>query len=294
MRAKNIDAAERNYTVEQVFQDDVSGDGDFSKRPGMSALVHYIETQKHTNYVIVFDDLKRFARDTLFHLQLRQVISECNAKVECLNYTFDDSPEGRFMETIFAAQGELERQQNGRQTKQKTQARLEAGYYAFIAPMDFKYIKSKTQGKILVRDEPVASIIAEMMEGFAGDRFQTKVEAKRFLEAAPEYPKQASSGRLGNSHVDNILSNPLYAGYIEYKPWNVSLRKGQHEGIVSYDTFCRIQEKLEGRAYAPVRKNLNLDFPLRGAVACECGNALTAAWSKSRNGSRHPYYKQKV
>ncbi|MCB1950001.1 MAG: recombinase family protein [Nitrosomonas sp.] len=87
-----------------------------------------------------------------------------------------------------------------------------------------------------------------------------------------------------------MLRNPIYAGYIEYKPWGVSLRKGQHEGIISYETFLKIQERLEGRAYAPTRKDLNLDFPLRGSVSCVCGNALTSCWSKSETGKRHAYY----
>ena len=91
--------------------------------------------------------------------------------------------------------------------------------------------------------------------------------------------------------VDRIFKNPLYAGYIEYKPWGVSLRKGQHEGMASYETFLKVQERLKGRSNAHARKDLNKDFPLRGAVACGgCGNALTAAWSKSRSGKRHAYY----
>jgi hypothetical protein len=32
-----------------------------------------------------------------------------NATVECLNFKFEDTPEGKFIETIIAAQGELER-----------------------------------------------------------------------------------------------------------------------------------------------------------------------------------------
>ncbi|ODS23248.1 hypothetical protein AB835_09835 [Candidatus Endobugula sertula] len=157
--------------------------------------------------------------------------------------------------------------------------------------MGFKYEEIKPHGKLLVHDEPAASIITEMMEGFASGRFQTKRECKYFLESKHEYPKQAASGKLGNNHVDHILSNPLYAGYIEYKPWGVELRKGLHEGMVSYETFLKIQERLKGRAYAPARKDLNQDFPLRNAVACgACGNALTAAWSKSGTGKRYPYY----
>ena len=282
-------AAEKSYEIDQVFHDDVSGGGDFAKRPGMISLLSYLEQNQKTDYVVIFDDLKRLARDTMFHWQLRHAMANFGARLECLNYTFDDSPEGEFVETLFAAQGQLERKQIGRQTRQKTQARLEAGYYAFNAPAGYHYRKTKTQGKIILVDEAVAPILREAMEGFASGRFQAKSEMRYFLENAPEFPKKAD-GKLSNNQVDNMLKNPLYAGYIEYKPWGVSLRKGQHEGIISYETFQRIQERLLGRAYAPTRKDLNLDFPLRGSVACVCGNALTSCWSKSSTGKRHAYY----
>ena len=271
-----------------MFRDDVSGGGDFAKRPGMIALLSYLEKNQKTGYVVIFD-LKRLARDTMFHWQLRHAMANFGARLECLNYKFDDSPEGEFVETLFAVQGQLERKQIGRQTRQKTQARLEAGYYAFTAPTGYYFQKTKMQGNTLFIDEAVAPVIREAMEGFASGRFQTKREVQYFLESCPEFPKHAN-GRLGNNRVDTMLKNPIYAGYIEYKPWGVSLRKGQHEGIINYETFLKIQERLEGRTYAPARKDLNQDFPLRGVVACECGNALTACWSKSYTGKLHPYY----
>ncbi len=284
-------AAQHGYDVEQVFQDDVSGGGDFAKRPGMTALLSYLElNSKDSAYVVLFDDLKRLSRDAEFHLQLRRIMRGFGVRVECLNYTFDDSPEGKFMETIFAAQGELEREQLGRQTRQKTQARMEAGFYAFSAPTGFTYQRVKGRGKMLVRVEPLASLVAEAIEGMASGRFQTKEETRRFLEAAPEVPKQAS-GRIGNDRINTMLGNPVYAGYVEYAPWGVSLRPGQHEGLVSYETFVRAQERMAERTSAPARKDLNKDFPLRGAISCSgCSTALSAGWSRSRNGTRHPYY----
>ena len=47
---------------------------------------------------------------------------------------------------------------------------------------------------------------------------------------------------------------------------------------------------MAGRASVPARKNLNLDFPLRGAIHCTCGRPLMGGWSTSRSGQRHPYY----
>ena len=54
----------KGYTVEAVFPDTITGGGDFMKRPGMVALLSYLDAQPDQNYVVIFDDLKRFARDT--------------------------------------------------------------------------------------------------------------------------------------------------------------------------------------------------------------------------------------
>ena len=282
--------AEHNgFQVDRVFHDDVTGGGDFNKRPAMTQLLDYLKSNQSINYVVIFDDIKRFSRDVYFYWGLIRELDKYNAQPMSPNFVFERTPEGRFQQSITVAAGEYERESNARQTQQKTKARLEAGYHAFIAPVGFKYTKDKLHGKLLVRDEPIASIIAEAMIGYASGRFQSAQEMRYFLENEPEFPKM-KSGRIGNSKARNILINPIYAGMVEHKKWGVSMRKGHHEGMISYKTFCQIQEKLVGRAQSPTRKDLSKDFILRGIVKCECGNALTACWSKSRNGSRHPYY----
>lgn len=136
-------AVQNGYQVEAVFPDDVSGGGDFIKRPGMVALLAYLDAQSDKQYTVIFDDLKRFARDTEFHFKLRRMFAERGARVECLNFKFEDSPEGKFIETIIAAQGELEREQNGRQVIQKMKARMQNGYWVFYPPMGTNMMTSK-------------------------------------------------------------------------------------------------------------------------------------------------------
>ncbi len=78
---------------------------------------------------------------------------------------------------------------------------------------------------------------------------------------------------------------------VEAPKWGVSLREGKHEPLISFETFQKIQHRLNSTAKVPARKNLNADFPLRGAVQCgDCGKPLTACWSKSKTGKRHAYY----
>ncbi|MDM3871809.1 recombinase family protein [Porticoccus sp. W117] len=282
-------AAEKGYEVEKVFPDDVTGAGDFMKRPGMKSLIRYLNRNDHTSYIVIFDDLKRLARDTLAHFQLRHTLMGYEAELECLNYTFEDTPEGEFMETIFAAQGQLERKQNRRQVIQKMKARLENGYWLFSAPVGYEYIRSKTGGKILSPKEPFASMVTEALEGFASGRFQTKAEVKYFLDSFPQYPRD-SNGNIRDQRVHDLISNIVYTGYYEYKPWNISFRKGHHKPLISFETFKKNQERLLGVAYAPARKNINADFPLRGFVLCgDCEKPVTGGWSKGRN-RYHAYY----
>lgn len=243
-------------------------------------------SESHDGYVVIFDDLKRFARDTIFHLKLRQELAAYNASVECLNFKFEDTPEGQFVETVIAAQGQLERLQNRWQTLQKMKARVERGYYIFACPVGYRYEKCGSHGRMLVRDEPLASIVQEALEGFASGRFDLHAEVKRWIEVQPAFPK-VQNGIVLNQTITNLLTRVVYAGMVEAPKWGVSLRKGHHEVLITFETYQKIQDRLNGKARAPARKNLDGDFPLRGFVTCgDCATPLTACWAR---GCRNHY-----
>jgi site-specific DNA recombinase len=255
----------------------------------MVAMLRFLKKRGREDCVVIFDDLKRFARDTIFHLKLRQELAAYNATVECLNFKFEDTPEGQFVETVIAAQSQLERLQNRRQTLQKMKARVERGYYVFAVPVGYRYEKVGSHGRLLVRSEPLASIVQEALEGYASGRFQLQAEVKRFLETQPAFPK-TRSGIVRNQEVTRLLTRLVYAGYVEAPNWGISLRKGHHEPLISFEAFQTIRDRLTGHARAPARKNLDADFPLRGAVVCgHCNTPLTACWAKGKY-SLYPYY----
>ncbi|OAO00380.1 hypothetical protein A8B75_18750 [Sphingomonadales bacterium EhC05] len=286
-------AKAQGYDVEEVFLDTVSGGkNDIFDRPAMHGILNYLDKRQYENkrYIVIFDDHKRFARLTEMHLHLRREFAARGAIIEFLNLKTEDTPEGRFTETIFAAQAQLEREQGGVQSKQKTKARLEQGYWTRRAPRGYKYITAKGGGRELIVDEPIASILKEALEGFVSGRFASQTEVRRFLERQPEFPKDMPNGELRAQTVPRLLRQKLYSGYLEAPSWGVSLRKAQHEALISFETFQRIQAKLDKGVYAPMRKDISKDFPLRGAVACSgCNNMLTAAWCKGKY-KKYPYY----
>ena len=204
---------------------------------------------------------------------------------------FGEDPDSILVENLLASVSQHQRQKNAEQTINRMRARAMNGYYVFRAPVGYRLERSGTHGKLLVRDEPIASILQEALEGYASGRFETQVEVKRFLERQPAYPKDLPNGEIRNQRIYELLARILYAGYIEMPSWDVSLRKGHHEALISLETFERIQERLKGGAKAPARKDINADFPLRGFILCnDCGKPLTACWSRSKTGAKHPYY----
>jgi len=95
--------------------------------------------------------------------------------------------------------------------------------------------------------------------------------------------------------IKNVLTNIAYTGKILIPAWKdepETLVDGLHEGIISDELFKRVQDVLHGRKHHPTKFTKRSDsFPLRGYLECsQCGGKLTASSSKSRNGSKHPYY----
>src|ERR1035437_3380814 len=204
-------------------------------------------------------------------------------------FNFEDTPEGNFVETILAAQNQLEREQNQRQVIQKQKSRLESGYWAFHGLIG--YTMQKVQGfngKIAVPNER-SEYLKEALEGYASLRFVYLVDVAKFLK---------EKGVLGKcrpeKYIDTVkalILNPFYAGDVEYLPWNVIRRKGVHLALISESIYFKNQERLNKPTnISRIRKDDRPEFELRRLISCSlCKKPFTGSLSKGRNDF-YPYY----
>ena len=282
-------ADRQGYVVDQVFRDTYTGGGDYKERPAMSKLLGFLDSHPYRNYAIIFDDLKRLARDTQSHMTLREELRSRGAVPESPNYNFDETPEGVFIETVHAAHNQLEREQNRRQVIQKQRARLEAGYWSFGAKRGYEIIKSPEHGKLSIPQKGSAEVLRNALEGFANGVFVRKIDACEYLVREGFWKTQRPEKYI--EKFSRILSDPFYAGFIEYPVWEVTRRKGKHEGIISQDIFEANQKRLKrGDVVKRIRRDVSSDFPMRGLVVCDrCGVSFTAAWSRGR-AKKYGYY----
>lgn len=184
--------------------------GGLLDRPAINKIRSFLESQTNEICVIV-DDISRWAREIEHHFTLKRAIKHSGGTLISLNQKLDDgSPEGKFMESIYAAHAEMERNSNIRRTTSRMQCRLMKGRWVFKVPVGYKYVQG--DGKILVRDEPAASIVVEALDGYASDRFNSHAEVKAFLETHPSYPHN-KNGRVHCRRVEDLLNQLLYTGY---------------------------------------------------------------------------------
>ncbi len=285
----------REYTrslgldVERVFKDEGISGGLFD-RPAMQSLIQYLDDHWQDKYFVIFDDLKRFARDVEVHLRLKAELRVREAKLRCLNYNFDDSAEGEFVETIFAAQNQLERKQNRRQVCQKMKARLERGYWCFNPPTGYEYKRDKEHGKLLVPIESITKVLAEGLNAFAENRLLNQIDFLNYLKSKNFHGLlNRNIKQITFDYVKRLLTEPLYAGIVVYEKWDITKRQGHHKTIITEEAFNKIQIKLK-RPESKPRQNDNYDFPLRRVVSCSvCGVNMTGSINKGKY-KYYPHY----
>lgn len=254
-------ARRKGYVVVEVYKDDISGRS--TDRPAMASMLEYLRKRRTSGVVVIIDDISRLARGLAAHLELRASITRAGGILKSPSIEFGEDADSILVENLLASVSQHQRQKNGEQTKNRMRARIMNGYWVFQAPTGYTYARVPGRGQMLQPQEPTASVVREALEGYASGRFETQADVMRFLQDNPLFPKD-STGTVRHQRVNVLLTQCAYAGYVEAPNWDVSRRLGQHEALISYETFERIQARLNNIGRAPHRKNLNEDFPCAG------------------------------
>lgn len=277
--------------VETCHDDGVSGK--LLDRPDVQRMLKFLrKCPPGVRYVVIVDDISRLARDYRVHFDLRDAIEAAGALLESPSTVFKAvrDADSNYTEGIQALGAQHWREKNAETCRNRKWARLKGGYWPYKAPLGYKMKRIEGHGNLLVRDEPIASILQEGFEGYASGRFTSQSELKRYFEAQPEFPSRLPDGTICLQRVTDLISHPIYAGYVHCDLLGITLTKGQHEPLISLVTHEKMKARRDGTTIAPARKDLNRDFPLRGFVSCDCcGKPLRSAWSKGKY-KEYAYY----
>ena len=151
--------------IRKVFIDKVSGKD--TNRPQLKALLEYVREGD----VVVVSDFSRLARSTRDMLQIVQELTEKGVGLISLKENVDtDTPQGRFMLTVFAALAELERETILQRQREGIAIAKQQHKYKGRKPLPFDEDKLKAECKKWRNGEQTAVVTMNKL-GIKRNRF---------------------------------------------------------------------------------------------------------------------------
>ena len=128
--------------IKKVFIDKLSGKN--TDRPQLQAMLSYVREGD----VVVVSDFSRLARSTRDMLQIVQELTDKKVGLISLKENVDtDTPQGRFMLTVFAALAELERETILQRQREGIAIAKQQGKYKGRKPIPFNEEKFRAECK---------------------------------------------------------------------------------------------------------------------------------------------------
>lgn len=274
----------KDWTVYKVYTDG-GFSGSNTERPALENLIKDADKKKFdTVLVYKLDRLSRSQKDTLFLIE--DVFIKNGIEFLSLQENFDTStPFGKAMIGLLSVFAQLEREQIKERMQLGKLGRAKAGKSMMWAKTSYGYDYHKETGTMTIN--PVQALaIKFIFESYLSGRSITKLRD----DLNEKYPKEKPWNYRA---VRVILDNPVYCGYNQYLG---EIYKGNHEPIISKETYDKTQEELKIRQRTAL-ENLNprpfqAKYMLSGIA--QCGYCLAPLkiimGVKRKDGSRFKKY----
>jgi site-specific DNA recombinase len=257
-------------------------------RPDFIKLQEFISIHfKNVDYLLV-DQLDRFSRNAGEAMSMVKTLQK-KYGIQIVSVTegitFDYETPGSFfragLQLLLAEEDNINRSvkiRGGLYT-----ARAKEGRFVHNSP-PFGYRKEgERKERGLVVEEKEAKIVKFIFDVYLRDTP---------LYIIKEKARGLGFNRSGNSAIERVLANPIYAGllYVEaFKEHPGGLFPWIHEPIIDITTWQMVQRKM--KKPEKVKTVIDDQIPLRGILKCHCGNILTGAPSRGKSGKYFYYYK---
>jgi len=137
IKISNTYAKENKIAIVDIYKDGGKS-GSNTNRAGLQDMLARITNDKAIDCVLVMDT-DRLARNTLDHLSIKALLKKHDVQLISISQPMiDDSPEGRFIDTVLAGANALQSQITGRKTSKVMEEKARAGWWPGMAPIGYK------------------------------------------------------------------------------------------------------------------------------------------------------------
>jgi DNA invertase Pin-like site-specific DNA recombinase len=276
-----------------ILVDERYDDGGFTganiERPAFQRLFADIDERKID--VVVVYKVDRLSRSLLDFAKLMERFGRAGASFVSVTQNFSTADAmGRLTLNMLMSFAEFEREMIGERTRDKIAAARRKGKWTGGAiPLGYT-----VREKRLIVNEAESVLVREIFALYLEQR--SALAVARLLNARHLLltRHRAENGNLrearpwSKANVLSVVKNPVYAGYMRS---HGEFYDGEHEALVTRQTFRRARALLDGAQRTVNDPSRNPDYILRGLLRCGCcGSAFTPA-STRRGRTEYRYYR---
>ena len=246
-------------------------------------LAHATQKKNQISAVIVYK-IDRLSRNTTDYSNFRVLLKRYGVQIKSTSEQIEDSPQGRFMETIMAASGQFDNDVRAERCSNGMREAMREGRYVWQAPVGYSN-GARFNGRPTIAPNEMALLVKKAFEMTATGLYSTEDVRRRMNIDGLQTP---SGKQISTQYFPQMLRNRVYAGWIE--KFGESHR-GRFDAVINDELFDQVQRVLKnkGKRVAEYKRD-NEDFPLRRFVFSPDGLKLTGSWAKGK----YPYYRFSV
>ncbi|HUS02414.1 MAG TPA: recombinase family protein, partial [Chitinophagaceae bacterium] len=178
-------------------------------RPDFKALEAFIKQNKNVQYLVILE-LDRFSRNLAEALlKIKELQDKHKIKVLATSDSFDtdfSDPSTFILRAFKLMMAESELHRIRQRTKNGMQQATLSGRFLGLAPYGYDNKRDENNKPIITINEENAEIVREMFKQYLRGMG---------IEDLRRHIKPLGFKRTGNSAIQHILSNPVYAGFVK-------------------------------------------------------------------------------
>lgn len=280
-------AQENGLAIVKTFED-----SETAKRTGRKCfgeMLKYIEKHEEVNAILV-EKTDRLYRNFTDYGIIDDLMNQRGISVYLVKeheiLTRDSTSQQKFVHGIKTLMAKNFIDNLSEETKKGLQEKLERGEYPGLAPLGYINCQdSETKHNIVSPDPDTRDLVVRIFELYITGNYSLEATIKK-VEKEGLTAGLPAGKRLHKSSLERLLRNPFYYGDFYRKG---KLYHGTHKPLISFETWKRAHDVIEGRGNRPKLKPYNtLPFPFKNLFTCgECGRQITA----ERKKGKHDYYR---
>lgn len=286
----NREALRLGYTLIKVYREE-GASAKTTNRPQLLQMIEDCRKNRSEISALFIYKIDRLSRETSDYLAIKKMLADYGVRIVSVTEPLEDSPVGVFLETMLAANAQLDNGIKSVRTIDGLKKRLEQGLPLGKAPVG--YINATRDERQITEPDPQQfGLVKKAWEEMATGAYSLST-------IVPFMNKLGIQIKIGkrrlpitrSQQTHRIFRDKFYAGYIVSRKYGVD-KRGIHQPMISEELFYNVQAIINKRSFtANIKHNRqNKDFPLRGVICAECGQPMTGSWSKGRSNKYAYYY----